>query len=85
MIFVSKLKGIFQSQPLLIFLAQIQWRAVRQRAAICTCAGAIFALHMPVDANYRVIPRQAALVVRVPEVINLIAELCFIAQNKETV
>lgn len=84
MIFVLKLKGIFQPQPLLIFLAQIQRRAVRQRAAIRSCAAAIFAPHMPVDANCRVIPCQAALIVRVPEVANLIAEFRFVAQHKET-
>lgn len=39
----------------------------------------------PLDPDIRIIPRHAALIIRMPEVIHLIAEFCYIRQYQKTV
>src|SRR5699024_6143002 len=81
-----KFKSIFQSQPLLVLIAQVQCRTIFQRVTLCTCTALVLTFQLrPFNANLRVVPCHATLVIRMPEVIDLVAELCFIAQNQEAV
>ena len=80
-----KFKSILQSQPLLVFITQVQRSSIFQSVALCTCTSLVFALQLrPLDADFRIVPSHAALIVRMPEVVDFVAKLCFITQNQES-
>ena len=84
-LFSLKFKGIFQSQPFLVFITQVQCCAVCQCITFCRCTAFVLALHLrPLDADLRVVPCHAALIVWMPEIVHFIAEFCLIAQHQKS-
>ena len=80
----SEEKGIFQPQPLLVFIAQIQRRPVFEVIAGGAGRTLIFADELgPLDADFRVVPGHAAFIIGMPEIIDLIAEFRHVAEDQE--
>lgn len=70
-IYISEFKCIFQAQPCLIFIAEIQWCAIVQLISFCAGSALIFADEMgPLDADFRVIPGHSAFVIGMPEIVD---------------
>ena len=82
----SEFERLFHSQPHLILLAQIQHRVLSERVSLGRRISLIFSLYIrPLNANLRVIPSQAALIIVMIKVIALITEFRFVAQDEEAV
>ena len=81
----SEFKCVFQAQPFLIFIAEIQWCAIIQLISFCTGCALIFADEMrPLDTNFWVIPGHAAFVVGMPEIVDFVAKFSYIAEDQKT-
>ena len=74
-----ELKRILDSQPFLVFIAEIQCRTIFHHVSFCGCASLIAALYLwPLDADLWIVPCHAAFITWMIEVCTLVAEFCHI-------
>ena len=56
-----------------------QCSAIFQRIALCACTALVLTFQLrPLNADLRIVPSHAAFIIRMPEVIDLIAELSLV-------
>ena len=85
LIFFLKLECVFQAQPLGILVAEVEFGAVFHLVALAGSRSLVLTFDLrPLDADLRIVPGQTALIARMIEVRNLVAELCLVAQYEES-
>ena len=73
-----------QPRPLLVFLRKCQRCSIRHAIPFRRRRSVILTCHIrPPNTDLWVIPCQSALVVRMPEVIDFVTELCLVRQDQE--
>ena len=79
-----KRKRILQSQPFLIFIAKIKFSTVFHLISCCTWRSLVCTCQLrPLDTNFRIVPSQAAFIVRMPEIVDFIAKFSNVAKYEE--
>lgn len=76
---ISEFECVFQAQPLMVFITEIQRCAIIQGIPFCRTVSFVNAFYVgPLDADFWGIPGHAAFVVGMPEIVDFVAEFSYI-------